>query len=147
MTKLRTSCLENHQPPANVPACRKIGTVAGYSAFGGFLDGGGYGEDQTAIDQISDWNVGYQTTFDELQDSANTIWAWLDATHEISNEDCPFCGYPHDDMATWTLERDDKVADLRYLDGEIDDEWNELADMCRALVSDTAYEAFLADQS
>lgn len=146
-TVKRNDCIENHEPPANVPAKKKIGTIAGFSAFSIFCQGD-YGEDESILDQIASWNANYQENeFSPRQQEALEIWDWLEATHDIDDNECPVCGYPHYNMAQFQIERNDKLSDLRYLDEEIDAEWCDLSDMCRAIVSDTAYNTFLTAQS
>jgi hypothetical protein len=143
-------CREDHKPSENVEPGKKIGEIAGYHAFGLFVEGGGYGVDQTVLDQIEVLNADYQENeFDPRQSEANDIYDWLNATHRIADEGgpetCSICGEVHT-MSEYQSLRDAKVDRLNTLSGEIDDEWTALADTIRAMVSDESYEAFLAGQ-
>ncbi|MEE9455791.1 MAG: hypothetical protein V3W11_01415 [bacterium] len=126
---------------------KKIGAIAGYYAFGDFVEGGGYGVDQTVLDQIEALNADYQENeFDPRQSEANDIYDWLNATHEIDDgsetETCSTCNEVHT-MSEYESLRDVKVNRLNTLSGEIDDEWTALADTIRAMISDESYEEFL----
>ncbi len=143
----RNLCREDHKPPANVEPEKKVGEIAGYYAFGDFVDEGGYGVDQTILDQIEALNADYQENeFDPRQSEANDIYDWLNATHEINDEGgtvtCSTCNDIHT-MSEYESLRDAKVNQLNTLSGEIDDEWTALADTIRAMISDESYEAFL----
>lgn len=126
----RCICDENHTgPPANTTP---IGNL-GWRAFGKFCDEGGYGEDQTVLDQIEAMNETYQEDeYVPRQDEYNAITEWLETTAE---ED-----------AEWLTTRDAKVARRNEIHAEIDEEWLALADTIRDLVSDESYDAFLAAQ-
>jgi hypothetical protein len=146
----RNLCREDHQPPANVEPLEKIGEIAGYHAFGLFLEGGGYGTDQDTLEEIEALNAEYQESeFDPRQSEANGIYDWLNATHEIDDGSntvtCPICGEVHT-MSEYQSLRDVKVNRLNTLSSEIDDEWTALADTIRAMISDGSYSAFLDAQ-
>lgn len=143
----RNLCREDHQPPANVDPLKKIGEIAGYHAFGFFVDEGGYGTDQDTLDAIEALNADYQgNEFDPRQSEANDIYGWLNSTHEIEDGNntvtCPICGEGHT-MSEYESLRDDKVNRLNTLSAEIDDEWTALADTIRAMISDESYKAFI----
>jgi hypothetical protein len=144
----RNLCREDHQPPPAVEPGEKIGEIAGYHAFGDFVEEGGYGESQATLDQIEALNEAYQEDeFDPRQSEANDIYDWLDAKHEIDDgsetETCSICGEIHT-MSEYESLRDAKVNRLNTLSGEIDDEWTALADTIRGMISDDSYEEFLA---
>lgn len=146
----RNLCREDHKPPANVEPEKKIGEIAGYYAFGDFVEGGGYGTDQTMLDEIEALNADYQENeFDPRQSEAIDIYDWLNATHEIADggdpEPCSICGEVHT-MSEYESLRDAKVNRLNTLSSEIDDEWTALADTIRAMISDESYEEFLDAQ-
>jgi len=133
-----------------VEPVEKIGEIAGYHAFGLFVDQGGYGTSQATLEEVEALNDDYQANeFDPRQSEASDIYAWLDATHEIDDGSnsvtCPICGEPHT-MAAYQSLRDTKVNRLNTLSAEIDDEWTALADTIRAMISDKSYEAFLDAQ-
>lgn len=143
----RNLCRENHQPPPNVEPGKKIGEIAGYSAFGVFVDEGGYGTPQSTLEEIEALNEEYQENeFDPRQSEANGIYDWLDATHEIDDGSgtvtCPICGEVHT-MSNYESLRDAKVNRLNALSGEIDAVWTALADNVRGMISDESYGAFL----
>jgi hypothetical protein len=125
----------------------KIGEIAGYYAFGDFVDEGGYGTDQTTLDEIEALNADYQENeFDPRQSEANDIRDWLNTTHDIDDgtgtETCSTCNEIHA-MSEYESLRDANVNQLNTLSGEIDDVWTALADTIRAMISDESYEAFL----
>jgi hypothetical protein len=143
----RNLCREDHQPPANVEPLEKIGAIAGYYAFGFFVEEGGYGTDQDTLDEIEALNADYQgNEFDPRQSEASDIYEWLNATHEIDDGGntvtCPICGEVHT-MSEYESLRDVKVDRLNTLSAEIDDEWTALADTIRGMISDESYAAFL----
>ena len=146
----RNLCREDHQPPANVEPLEKIGEIAGYYAFGVFVEEGGYGTDQDTLDAIEALNADYrENEFDPRQSEASDIYGWLNATHEIDDGDgsvtCPICGEVHT-MSEYESLRDVKVNRLNTLSSEIDDVWTALADTIRGMVSDESYGAFLDAQ-
>lgn len=146
----RNLCREDHRPPPAVGPEEKIGAIAGYYAFGDFVDDGGYGTEQDTLDEIEALNVDYQENeFDPRQSEANDIYDWLNATHGIADEGgtvtCSICGEVHT-MSEYESLRDAKVNRLNTLSGEIDDEWTALADTIRGMISDESYEAFLGAQ-
>ena len=143
----RNLCREDHRPPQNVEPGEKVGAIAGYYAFGDFVEEGGYGTDQGTLDEIEALNADYQEDeFDPRQSEANDIYDWLNAPHEIADGGetvtCSICGEVHT-MSEYESLRDDKVNRLNTLSGEIDDAWTALADTVRAMISDESYEAFL----
>lgn len=143
----RNLCREDHRPPPAVGPEEKIGAIAGYYAYGDFVDQGGYGTDQTTLDEIEALNADYQENeYDPRQSEANDIYDWLNGTHEIADvgepEPCSICGEAHT-MSEYESLRDAKVNRLNTLSGEIDDEWTALADTIRGMISDESYEAFL----
>jgi hypothetical protein len=146
----RNLCREDHQPPAYVDPLEKIGEIAGYHAFGVFVEEGGYGTDQDTLDEIEALNVDYrEEEFDPRQSEAGDIYEWLNATHEIDDGGntvtCPICGEVHT-MSEYESLRDAKVNRLNALSSEIDDEWTALADTIRGMISDESYKAFLDAQ-
>ncbi|MGD8719908.1 MAG: hypothetical protein PVH29_13945 [Candidatus Zixiibacteriota bacterium] len=146
-TVLRNACREDHTGPVAVPEGEKIGMIAGYECFGLFLDDGGYGTSQATLDEMEDMNEDYQDNeFDPRQTEASAIYAWLKATHEIDNgsnsEYCYYCSDYHT-MAEYEALRDAKVDRLNELSDEIDDEWCDLVDEIRAMISDDAYEDYM----
>jgi hypothetical protein len=149
MVTYRCECREDHTPPLEVPTKEKIGTIAGYEAFGGFIDGGGYETDQSVLDQIAALNEAYQDDeFDPRQTEATSIWNWLKAVHEIddgtSTTACSYCSAVHT-MSQFESARDTKLDRLTTLGAEIDDEWCAVCDTIRGMVSDDSYQAYLED--
>ena len=143
----RNLCREDHRPPPNVEPEKKVGEIAGYYAYGDFVDQGGYGTDQTMLDEIEALNADYQENeFDPRQSEAIDIYDWLNGTHAIADGGdtvtCSICGEVHT-MSEYESLRDAKVDALNTLSSEIDDEWTALADTIRAMISDESYEAFL----
>jgi hypothetical protein len=143
----RNLCRENHKPPPNVNPGEKIGEIAGYSVFGDFVEGGGYGTPQSTLAEIVALNEAYQEDeFDPRQSEANDIYAWLKDTHYIDDGSgtvtCPICGEVHT-MSEYESLRDGNVNRLNELSSEIDDEWTALVDTIRALISDESYSEFL----
>lgn len=146
----RNTCREDHGPPPTSEPAKKIGEIAGYRAFGLFVDGGGYGTDQDTLDEIEALNSDYQENeFDPRQSEADGIYEWLNSNHEIDDGSntvtCPICGEVHT-MSEYEAARDAKVDRLNELSSEIDDEWAALTDTIRAMVSDSSYKAFLDAQ-
>jgi hypothetical protein len=125
--RLRHLCHENHTgPPSNV----KIGNIAGWEVFGEFVAEGGYGVDQSVLDDIASLNEAYQD--DEYlprQAEAAALHAWFDTTQEVDG--------------AWETDRAAKVARLAEINAEIDMEWCAVADAAYELVGDAAYDAFL----
>lgn len=145
--ELRNLCREDHNPPAGVPVGEKIGTIAGYEGFGQFIDDGGYGTPQTTLESMEDMNAEYQENeYDPRQEEASGIYEWLNAVHQIDDGTgtitCSYCGIAHT-MSEYESMRDDKVARLNDISAEIDEEWCELVDAMRAMVSDGAYESYM----
>jgi hypothetical protein len=143
----RNQCFEDHEPQPSVPAAEKIGCIAGWAAFGLFLEDGGYGTSQSVIDDIEDLNGDYQDgDFDPLQDEASAIHDWLSSSHEIDDgtgtNACSICGTAHT-MAQFEAARDTKVGRLHEIDEEIDEAWLDLVDTIRGMISDSAYESYL----
>ncbi len=143
----RNLCREDHQPPPTIEPGKKIGEIAGYSVFGDFVEGGGYGTPQSTLDEIEAMNEEYQANeFDPRQSEANGIYEWLDDTHMIDDGSetvtCPICGEVHT-MSEYESLRDTKVNRLNTLSAEIDDEWTALVDTIRAMISDESYSEFL----
>ena len=125
----RHMCHENHTGP---PCSVKIGNIAGWEVFGEFVADGGYGVDQSVLDNIDSLIKAYQD--DEYlprQTEAAAIHAWFDTTQEV------------DEAGVWEAARAAKVARLAEIDAEIDGEWCAVADAAYELVGDTAYDAFL----
>ena len=120
-------CHENHTgPPANTTP---VGTL-GWSVYSSFVAEGGYGVDQTVLDEIEALNEAYQNDeYVPRQAEYDAITEWLDTTAEEDE--------------TWLAERNSKVARRSAIHAEIDVEWLAAADAARALVGDTAYDAFL----
>ena len=147
MRAMRHTCSENHEKHASVSHERCIGKRAGYGIFGDFVEGGGYGVDQSVIDQIETWNTEYrENEYDPRQEEANEIHDWLETAHEVDEEDCTYCGEPHQNMLEFQIERDAKIARLFELDVEIEYIYNGITDSIRALIDNDYYCAFLADQ-
>ena len=144
---VRGTCRENHIPSPGIPESEKIGTVAGYEGFGQFIDDGGYGTDQSVLDQMEDMNEEYQVNeYDPRQSEASDIYGWLNAIHDIDDETgtttCLYCNVIHT-MAEYESTRDTEIDRLNELSGEIDDEWCTLVDEMRGMVSDDAYEDYM----
>jgi len=147
MRMARHTCSEDHEKHASVSPERAIGKRAGYGIFGDFVEGGGYGVDQSVIDQINDWNTSYrENEYDPRQEEANGIHDWLETRHEVDGEACTSCNEAHGDMASFQDERNDKIARLFELDVEIEAIYNGIADDIRALIDNDYYCAFLDDQ-
>ena len=145
--ELRSVCREDHVPAPDIPESEKIGTIAGYEGFGQFIADGGFGTPQSVLDDMAGMNEEYQEEiYDPLQDEASSIYDWLNAVHEIDDgshsEECVYCGTYHT-MAEYEATRDAKTERLNEIDLAIDEEWCDLVDTMRGMVSDDAYEDYI----
>jgi hypothetical protein len=145
--ELRNICREDHNPPTGVPEGEKIGTIAGYEGFGQFIDDGGYGTPQSVLEDMEVLNDEYQENeYDPRQEEASSLYAWLNAVHGMDDGTgvitCSYCGIPHT-MSEYESMRDAKIVRLNEISAEIDEEWCELVDAMRAMVSDSAYESYI----
>ncbi len=148
MTQHKT-CRENHgDPPSEITAGhRRLGMVGGWSAFKGFIDGGGYGQDQSVLDQIASMNATYQEDeYTPRQEAANAIWDSLNSIHTADNNPCPICGETHVNRAGFATWRNSQIQQINTLGSQVDSKWCKLCDDIYALVGQTSYEAYLADE-
>lgn len=142
MTCYRKTCQENHTGPVELtyPQNRIGAPWTGYACFTAFVAGGGYGVDQTVLDTIASTNATYQAQYDDLQAEADLIYAWFNTEFTIGS------GGDFETMAAYEAAAAMQEGDWFAISAEVAALWRGYCNTLRALVGDTAYAAFLADQ-